>query len=133
MDPNKLSFDLKSLMNNPGAMEGLQKMIQQNLVNDMVPKKKMTPEEEREENRRKLREAIRQKSLGRQSKDARMKEQMKVLEKSSPFASQGIENMDIKKVVNSMVSDPHQKKVLAREMEKYIEKEKEKKSSDEKK
>jgi hypothetical protein len=130
MDPNKLSFDFKELMKNPSAMENLQKMIQQNLTNDLIPQKTLTPEEEKEANRKKLREAIRQKSMARQPKDIRMKEQMRILEKSSPHASNGIENMDIKKVVNSMVSDPQQKKVLAREMEKYIEKEKEKKEKE---
>jgi ATP-dependent protease HslVU (ClpYQ) ATPase subunit len=118
MDPNKINFNLKDLMNNPDAMKSLQNLVQQNLVNDLMPKKSLTPEEEKEANRKKLREAIRQKSLRRQPKDIQMKEQMKVIEKSG----HNLENMDVKSVVNSMVSDPQQKKVLAREMEKYLEK-----------
>lgn len=118
MDPNKINFNLKDLMNNPEAMKSLQNLVQQNLVNDLTPKKSLTPEEEKEANRKKLREAIRQKSLRRQPKDVQMKEQMKVIEKSG----HNLENMDVKSVVNSMVSDPQQKKVLAREMEKYLEK-----------
>ncbi len=118
MDPNKINFNLKDLMNNPEAMKSLQNLVQQNLVNDLTPKKSLTPEEEKEANRKKLREAIRQKSLRRQPKDVQMKEQMKIIEKSG----HNLENMDVKSVVNSMVSDPQQKKVLAREMEKYLEK-----------
>ncbi len=118
MDPNKINFNLKDLMNNPDAMKSLQNLVQQNLVNDLAPKKSLTPEEEKEANRKKLREAIRQKSLRRQPKDVQMKEQMKIIEKSG----HNLENMDVKSVVNSMVSDPQQKKVLAREMEKYLEK-----------
>ena len=116
---NKMAFDLKTLMNNPEAMQNIQQHIARQMGQNLTPPKSLTPEEQREENRRKLREKIREKSMARQPKDVKMKEQFKALEKST---SQTIDTSNLKEVLNQVVSDPQQKKMLQREMEKYMEK-----------
>ncbi len=121
---NKMSLDLKELMNNPEAMRNIQNMLQQNFTSDISKSKPKTKEEAREEAHRKLREKINQQSLQRQPKNVQMKEQMKMIEKNTSFMKDGLENMNVKEVVNSMVSDPKQRKRVANEFEKYIEKEK---------
>jgi hypothetical protein len=111
---------------NPEAMQNIQQHIARQMGGNQnqTPPKSLTPEEEREENRRKLREKIREKSMARQPKDVKMKEQFKALEKST---SQTIDTSNLKEVLNQVVSDPQQKKMLQREMEKYMEKGKDKK------
>ncbi len=126
LDNGKISVALKELMNNPAALEGLQKRIAGALTGS-APETAVPKEESKEDLRKKLREKIRQKSMGRAPKDVRMKEQMNQIKDAVPMARESGINADNLAEILSQVGgvSKEQKKALQKEMGKFLEKDKE--------
>jgi hypothetical protein len=131
MDSGKISIALKELMNNPAAMEGLQRRIAGALTgsggsstsaSSSAPK---SEQETKEDLRRKLREKIHQKSMGRAPKDVRMKEQMKQIKDAVPMAREsGINTQNLGEILSQVGGvSKEQKKALQKEMGKFLDKE----------
>ncbi len=129
MDSGKISIALKELMNNPAAMEGLQRRIAGALTgsggSSGAPSAPKTEQETKEDLRRKLREKIHQKSMNRAPKDIRMKEQMKQIKDAVPMAREsGINAQNLGEILSQVGGvSKEQKKALQKEMEKFLDKE----------
>ncbi len=129
MDSGKISIALKELMNNPAAMEGLQRRIAGALTgsggSSGAPSAPKTEQETKEDLRRKLREKIHQKSMNRAPKDIRMKEQMKQIKDAVPMAREsGINAQNLGEILSQVGGvSKEQKKALQKEMGKFLEKE----------
>ncbi len=126
LDNGKISVALKELMNNPAALEGLQKRIAGALTGS-APETAVPKEESKEDLRKKLREKIRQKSMGRAPKDVRMKEQMNQIKDAVPMAREsGINAGNLAEILSQVGGvSKEQKKALQKEMGKFLEKDKE--------
>jgi hypothetical protein len=126
LDNGKISVALKDLMNNPAALEGLQKRIAGALTGSapegLAPKKEENLS--REDLRKKLREKIHQKSMGRAPKDVRMKEQMNQIKDAVPMAREsGINAGNLAEILGQVGGvSKEQKKALQKEMGKFLEK-----------
>lgn len=128
LDNGKISVALKELMNNPVALEGLQKRIAGALTGSVPPSSSSSPNENlsKEDLRKKLREKIHQKSMGRAPKDVRMKEQMNHIKDAVPMAREsGINAGNLAEILSQVGGvSKEQKKALQKEMGKFLDKEK---------
>ena len=130
LDNGKISVALKELMNNPAALEGLQKRIAGALSGSAPPSASSSSPNEnlsKEDLRKKLREKIHQKSMSRAPKDVRMKEQMNHIKDAVPMAREsGINAGNLAEILGQVGGvSKEQKKALQKEMGKFLDKEKE--------
>ena len=123
LDNGKISVALKELMNNPAAMENLQKKIAGALTGS-APETSLPKEESKEDIRKKLREKIRQKSMARAPKDIRMKEQINHIKDAVPMAREsGINAGNLAEILSQVGGvSKEQKKALQKEVGKFLEK-----------